>query len=63
LTFSSTFFLTLEFLARLDGYFATRTLASDWPIELKHRQGLAGVGGEVEFALRRWRWMSRRTVR
>jgi hypothetical protein len=32
--FFLTFFLTLEFLARLDGNFATRSLASDCPIEL-----------------------------
>ena len=33
-SFLSSFLLALEFLARLDGYFATRSLASDWPIEL-----------------------------
>jgi hypothetical protein len=58
-----TFSLTLECLARLDGLFRAAHLASYWPIELKYRQGLAGIGGEVEFASCRWRRMSCSTVR
>jgi hypothetical protein len=49
-TFLSTFFLAVEFLARLDGYFATRSLAGDWPIELTLTKVLAGVGNEVELS-------------
>jgi len=43
-TFFLPFLLVLEFLARLDGYFATRSLAGDCPIELNADKVWAGTG-------------------
>jgi hypothetical protein len=42
--FSLPFLLVLEFLARLDGHFATRSLAGDCPIELNADKVWAGTG-------------------
>jgi hypothetical protein len=42
--FSLPFLLVLEFLARLDGHFATRSLARDCPIELNADKVWAGTG-------------------
>jgi hypothetical protein len=43
-SFLSLFLLALEFLARLDGYFATRSLAGGCPIELDTDKIWLGTG-------------------